>query len=74
MAPVGPTQWETQWRVVLASFDKQHETLIDNNPGTTEKINLIRTELVKIGQLFQTSPLHVEATGRQSGEREKRPL
>jgi hypothetical protein len=41
---------------VLASFDKQHETLITNNPDATEEINLVRTELVKIGQLIQTSP------------------
>jgi hypothetical protein len=28
MPPVGPTQCETRWRVVLDYFDKQHETLI----------------------------------------------
>jgi hypothetical protein len=41
---------------VLASFDKQHETLIANNPDATEERNYVRTELVKIGQLIQTSP------------------
>jgi hypothetical protein len=40
---------------VLPSFDKQHETLITNNPDATEEINLVRTELVNIGQLIQTS-------------------
>jgi hypothetical protein len=56
MAPVGPTQCQTRWRAVLASFDKQYETLIANNPDATEEINLIRTGLKKIGQLLQTSP------------------
>jgi hypothetical protein len=37
-------------------FDKQHEILITNNPDATEEINFLRTELVKIGQLIQTSP------------------
>jgi hypothetical protein len=41
---------------VLPSFDKQHETLIGNNPDAAEEINLIRTGLVKMGQLIQTSP------------------
>jgi hypothetical protein len=41
---------------VLASFDKQHETLIAKNPDPTKEINLIRTGLVKIGQLIRTSP------------------
>jgi hypothetical protein len=41
---------------VLASFDKQYETLTANNPDTTQVINRVRTGLVKIGQLIQTSP------------------
>jgi hypothetical protein len=53
---VGPTQCETRWRLVLASFDKQHETLITNNPDATEEINFVRTKVVKIRQLIQTSP------------------
>jgi hypothetical protein len=56
MAPLGPTQCETRWRAVLASFDKQYETLISKNLDATKKINLIRTGLIKIGQLIQTSP------------------
>jgi hypothetical protein len=56
MALVGPTQCETRWRAVLASFDKQYETLIANNPEATEEINLFRTGFIKIGQLIQTSP------------------
>jgi hypothetical protein len=56
MAPVGPTQCETRWRAVLASFDKQHEALIANNPDATKEINLIRTGFIKIWQLIQTSP------------------
>jgi hypothetical protein len=56
MAPVGLTQGETGWRAVLDSFDKEHETLIANNPDATEEMNLIRTGLVKIWQLLQTSP------------------
>jgi hypothetical protein len=55
MAPVGPTQCETRWRAVLASFDKQYETLIPNNPDATKEINLIRTGLKVKGQLIQTS-------------------
>jgi hypothetical protein len=42
MLPVGPTQCETRWRAVLASFEKQYETLIANNPDATEEIKLIR--------------------------------
>jgi hypothetical protein len=56
MEQVGPTQCEKRWKAVLASFDKQHETIIVNNSEATEKINLIRTGIVKIGQLIQTSP------------------
>jgi hypothetical protein len=41
---------------VLASFDKQYETLIAKNPDATKEINLIRTGLIKTGQLIQTSP------------------
>jgi hypothetical protein len=41
---------------VLASFDKQYETLIANNPDATEEVNLIRTGLIKIRQLIQNSP------------------
>jgi hypothetical protein len=56
MAPVGPTQCETRWKAVLASFDKQYEALIDKNPDATKEINIIRTGIIKIGQLIQTSP------------------
>jgi hypothetical protein len=56
MALVRPTQCEARWRAVLASFDKQYETLIANNPDTTEEINLIQTGLIKIGELIQTYP------------------
>jgi hypothetical protein len=52
----GAHQCETRWRAVLVSFDKQHKTLIANNPDATEEINLIRTGLVKRRQLIQTSP------------------
>jgi hypothetical protein len=55
MELVGPTQCETRWRLVLASFDKQHKTLITNNPDATEEINFVWTELIKIGQLIQTN-------------------
>jgi hypothetical protein len=41
---------------VLASFDKQYETLIDKMSDATKEINLIRTGFIKIGQLIQTSP------------------
>jgi hypothetical protein len=41
---------------VLASFDKQYEALISKNPDATKEINIIRTGLIKIGQLIQTSP------------------
>jgi hypothetical protein len=56
MAPVGPTQCETRWRAVLASFDKQYETLIAKNTEATKEINLIRTGLIIIRQPIQTSP------------------
>jgi hypothetical protein len=56
MTPMGSTQCETRWRVVLVSFDKQYETLIAKNPEATKEIHLIWTGLVKIGQLIQTSP------------------
>jgi hypothetical protein len=53
MVPVGPTQCETRWRAVLASFDKQYDTLIAKNPDATEEIKFIRTGLIKIGQLIR---------------------
>jgi hypothetical protein len=56
MAPVEPTQCETRWRAVLASSDKQYKTLIAINPDATKEINFIRTGLLKIGQLLQTTP------------------
>jgi hypothetical protein len=56
IASVGPNQYETRWKAVLASFDKQYETIIANNPDATEEINLIQTGLIKIGQPIQTSP------------------
>jgi hypothetical protein len=56
MEPVGPNQCEKRWRAVLASFDKQHKTLTANNPNATEEMNVIRTRLVKIGRLIETSP------------------
>jgi hypothetical protein len=40
---------------MLDSFDKQYETLIAKNPDATKEINLIRTALIKIWQLIQTS-------------------
>jgi hypothetical protein len=56
MGLVGPTQCEARWCSVLASFDKEHENLIKNNPDATKEINLVRTVLVEIDQLLQTSP------------------
>jgi hypothetical protein len=37
-------------------FDKQCETLIAKNPDAIKEINLIRTGLIKIGQLIKSSP------------------
>jgi hypothetical protein len=37
MVPVGPTQCETRWKAVLASFDKQYESIIDKNPDETKE-------------------------------------
>jgi hypothetical protein len=56
IAPVGPTQCETRWRAVLASLDKQYEALTAKYPEATKEINLIRTGLIRIGQLIETSP------------------
>jgi hypothetical protein len=56
MEPVVPTQCETRWGAVLAFFDKQYETIIAKNSETTKEIYLIRTGLIKIGQLIQASP------------------
>jgi hypothetical protein len=53
---VGPTHCETRWRAVLASLRKKYETLITKNPDAIREINLIRTGLINIGQLIQTSP------------------
>jgi hypothetical protein len=55
MALVGPTQCDAQWSLVLASFDKQDETLITKNPDATHKTDLVRTAFVKIEQLIQIS-------------------
>jgi hypothetical protein len=40
MAPVGPTQCETRWMAVLASFDKQYEALIAKKSKSKSKSKL----------------------------------
>jgi hypothetical protein len=69
MAPVGTTQFETRWRPVLASFEKQYETLIANNRKAKEEVNLNRKGLIELGQLIQTSP---QQNGK--GATRKRPV
>lgn len=54
MALLWPTQYETRWRALLASFDKKYETLTADNSDATKEMDLVRTALVKIGQLIQS--------------------
>jgi hypothetical protein len=76
MALVGPTQCEAQWHSVLASFDKQHKTLIANNPDATQERNLVLTLLVKIGESFsdlsaaEWQHRQLETADQQSAENE----
>jgi hypothetical protein len=55
IALVEPTQCEARWRSVLTSFDKEHENLIKKTRTQQWRLTLVRTGLVEIGQLIQTS-------------------
>jgi hypothetical protein len=41
MALIGPTQCETEWLVLLASFDTKYETLIADRSDVKKEIDLV---------------------------------
>jgi hypothetical protein len=52
----GPTECDARWKEERASFASQEEELLADHPDAKEEIELVRTTLVTIGQLVQTSP------------------
>jgi hypothetical protein len=48
-----PTVCETKWSEVHASFEPQHGSLLKNNPDAALEIELIRTILIKIKNLYR---------------------
>lgn len=63
----GPTVCEARWKEVLASFGSQDQGLIAVHPDAKEGSDLVRTILVTIGQLVQTSP-RVNGNGAGDGK------
>jgi hypothetical protein len=51
-----PTVCETRRREILNSFESKHDELLSGHPDCHDEIWLIRSALIKIGQLIHTSP------------------
>jgi hypothetical protein len=51
-----PTVCEKRWRDILNCFENKHDELIVGHPDCEEEIGLVRTAIIKIGQLIHTSP------------------
>jgi hypothetical protein len=51
-----PTVCEKRWREILNRFGNKHDELIAGHPDCQEEIGLVRTAIIKIGQLIHTSP------------------
>jgi hypothetical protein len=43
-----PTVCETKWSGVHMSIERQHDSLLENNPDAAKEIEIIRTTLIKI--------------------------
>jgi hypothetical protein len=52
---MGPSICEDKWSEVLASLERQHDTLLENYSDATQEIGNIRAALIKIGQLVKES-------------------
>jgi hypothetical protein len=53
-----PTLCETRWKAIVASFERNHESLTTNNPDCQEEIELQGNGLRTIGQLIHTWKQH----------------
>ena len=51
-----PTLCEERWRAIVASYERNHESLKSNNPGCEEDIDLLGQGLRTIGRLIHASP------------------
>jgi hypothetical protein len=51
-----PTACEVKWSEVHASFERQHDSLLENHPDAEQEISIIRKALIKIRQLVKASP------------------
>jgi hypothetical protein len=52
----GPTACEKRWSEVLASFQRNLDTLTGQHPECIEDIKLIHAGLITVGQLIHASP------------------
>jgi hypothetical protein len=50
-----PTVCEKRWRDILNCFENKRDELIAGHPDCQEEIGLVRTAIIKIGQLIHTS-------------------
>jgi hypothetical protein len=51
-----PTACEIKWSEVHASFERQHDSLLENHPDAEQEISIIRKALIKISQHVMASP------------------
>jgi hypothetical protein len=47
---------EIKWSGMLSSFERQHDSLLENNPDATQEIGIIRSTLIKIKELVRHPP------------------
>jgi hypothetical protein len=52
----GTTACESRWDDIRASFERHRDELAVSYPDVVEAIGLIRTALIKIGQVILSSP------------------
>jgi hypothetical protein len=50
-----PTVGDIKWSEVHACFERQHESLLENDPDAAQEIAIIRTVLIKMKQLAKES-------------------
>jgi hypothetical protein len=51
-----PTVRETRWREIINSFESNYDELLAGHTDCHEEVWLIRSALVKTGQLIHISP------------------
>jgi hypothetical protein len=51
-----PTVCEQRWREILNSFENKYDELIAGHQDCQKEMGLVRTAIIKIGQLIHISP------------------